>query len=166
MNALMGKALVDVDFRQPIEVMTALNQVFLMEKHNNLYFTIWYGVMQKSTRTLRYSSGGHPPAVMFAGAETELLRCRAMPIGTLESMEFEEGQTQVPVGATLYVFSDGIYEIRTTDGVELELNEFVEILQRPERETGRKVDEVLATMRELQGHPHFDDDVSLLELRL
>jgi sigma-B regulation protein RsbU (phosphoserine phosphatase) len=166
MNALMGKTLVDVDFRQPIEVMTALNQVFLMEKHNNLYFTIWYGVMQKSTRTLRYSSGGHPPAVMFAGAETELLRCRAMPIGTLESMEFEEGQTQVPVGATLYVFSDGIYEIRTADGVELELNEFVEILQRPERETGRKVDEVLATMRELQGHPHFDDDVSLLELRL
>jgi sigma-B regulation protein RsbU (phosphoserine phosphatase) len=166
MNALMGKTLVDVDFRQPIEVMTALNQVFLMEKHNNLYFTIWYGVMQKSTRTLRYSSGGHPPAVMFAGDETELLRCRAMPIGTLESMEFEEGQTQVPVGATLYVFSDGIYEIRTTDGVELELNEFVEILQRPERETGRKVDEVLATMRELQGHPHFDDDVSLLELRL
>jgi len=72
----------------------------------------------------------------------------------------------VPVGATLYVFSDGIYEIRTTDGAEMELNEFVEILQRPEREAGRKVDEVLETMRELQGHPHFDDDVSLLELRL
>lgn len=166
MTALMGKTLVGVDFREPARVMEALNTVFLMEKHNNLYFTLWYGVLQKSTRTLRYSSGGHPPAVMLTAAGPELLRCRAMPIGTLEGMEFEEGQTQVPVGATLYVFSDGIYEIRTTDGAEMELNEFVEILQRPEHEPGRKVDEVLETMRELQGHPHFDDDVSLLELRL
>lgn len=166
MNALMGQTLVDVDFREPIKVMAALNQVFLMEKHNNLYFTIWYGVMQKSTRKLRYSSGGHPPAVMFAGAETELLRCRAMPIGTMEDTEFEEGQTQVPHGATLFVFSDGIYEITKQSGDEVELNEFVEILRKPEQVSGQKVNEVLETMRELQGRSHFDDDVSLMEFRL
>ena len=166
MNALMGQTLVDVDFREPINVMSALNQVFLMEKHNNLYFTIWYGVMQKSTRKLRYSSGGHPPAVMFAGAETELLRRRAMPIGTMEDTEFEEGQTQVPHGATLFVFSDGIYEITKQSGDEVELNEFVEILRKPEQSPGQKVNEVLETMRELQGRAHFDDDVSLMEFRL
>jgi len=166
MNALIGRTLIDVDFREPGKVMAALNNVFLMEKHNNLYFTMWYGVLQKSTRVLRYSSGGHPPAVMLDGDRVELLRCRAMPIGTLEDMDFEEGRTEVPPGATLYVFSDGIYEIRTPEGGEMELSAFVDILQRPEREPGRKVDEVLATMRELQGHPHFDDDVSLLEVRL
>ncbi len=166
MNALMGRTLVDVDFRQPIEVMSALNQVFLMEKHNNLYFTLWYGVMKKSTRQLRYSSGGHPPAVMFAGGETELLRCRAMPIGTLEGMEFEEGQTQIPEGATLFVFSDGIYEITRQSGDEVELDEFVEILRQPEQSPGQKVNEVLETMREIQGRAHFDDDVSLMEFRL
>ncbi len=166
MNALTGRTLIDVDFREPGKVMAALNNVFLMEKHNNLYFTMWYGVLQKSARVLRYSSGGHPPAVMLDGDRVELLRCRAMPIGTLEDMDFEEGQAEVPPGATLYVFSDGIYEIRTPEGGEMELSAFVDILKRPEREPGRKVDEVLATMRELQGHPHFDDDVSLLEVRL
>jgi sigma-B regulation protein RsbU (phosphoserine phosphatase) len=166
MNALTGRTLIDVDFREPAKVLAALNNVFLMEKHNNLYFTMWYGVLRKSTRTLRYSSGGHPPAVMLDGDRVELLRCRAMPIGTLEDMDFEEGRTEVPPGAALYVFSDGIYEIRTPDGGEMELNAFVEILKRPEREPGRKVEEVLETMRELQGHPHFDDDVSLLEVRL
>jgi len=166
MNALIGRTLIDVDFREPGKVMAALNNVFLMEKHNNLYFTMWYGVLQKSTRVLRYSSGGHPPAVMLDGDRVELLRCRAMPIGTLEDMDFEEGRTEVPPGATLYVFSDGIYEIRTPEGGEMELSAFVDILKHPEREPGRKVDEVLATMRELQGHPHFDDDVSLLEVRL
>jgi len=166
MNALIGRTLIDVDFREPGKVMAALNNVFLMEKHNNLYFTMWYGVLQKSARVLRYSSGGHPPAVMLDGDRVELLRCRAMPIGAMEDMDFEEGRTEVPQGATLYVFSDGIYEIRTPEGGEMELSAFVDILKHPEREPGRKVDEVLATMRELQGHPHFDDDVSLLEVRL
>jgi sigma-B regulation protein RsbU (phosphoserine phosphatase) len=166
MNALMGQTLVGVDFREPPKVMAALNSVFLMEKHNNLYFTMWYGVLQKSTRTLRYSSGGHPPAVMLTETGAELLRCRAMPVGTLEGMDFEEGRIAVPKGATLFVFSDGIYEIRKPDGAELELSEFVEVLTRPEQEPGRKVDEVLTTMRELQGHDHFEDDVSLLALWL
>lgn len=164
MNALMGQTLVDVDFREPVKVMEALNSVFLMEKHNNLYFTIWYGVLQKSTRNLRYSSGGHPPAVMLTASGPELLRCRAMPIGTLEGMAFEEGQTRVPAGATLYIFSDGIYEIHTPEGHELELDAFVQILQRPEGPGMNKVDEVLETMQVLQGHPNFEDDVSLMQL--
>ncbi len=166
MNALMGRTLVDVDFREPAEVMAALNQVFLMEKHNNLYFTLWYGVLQKSTRALRYSSGGHPPAVMVSAQGVELLRCRAMPIGTLEGAAFEEGQTVVPPSTRLYVFSDGIYEVQKTDGAEMELDAFVEILRQPETEPGRKVHEVLALMQTLQGQTQFDDDVSLLEVCL
>jgi len=144
-----------------------LNSVFLMEKHNNLYFTIWYGVWQKSTRILRYSSGGHPPAILLTpDGRVESLRCRAMPIGTLAEMTFEEAQTEIPPGSTLYVFSDGVYEVQTTSGQEMELDEFINILKAPERQAGRKVDEVLDTMVELQGRSHFDDDVSLMELKL
>lgn len=166
MNALMGRTLMDVNFREPGKVLAELNNVFLMEKHNNLYFTMWYGVLQKSTRTLRYASGGHPPAVLLTGEGVELLRCHAMPIGTLEDMAFEEGSTQAPPGAALFVFSDGIYEIHTPAGAELDLPAFTEVLTRREREPGRKVQEVLETMQALQGHAQFDDDVSLLALWL
>lgn len=167
MNALMGQTLVNVNFREPIAVMDSLNSVFLMEKHNNLYFTIWYGVWQKSTRILRYSSGGHPPAILLTpDGGVESLRCRAMPIGTLAEMTFEVAQTEIPPGSTLYVFSDGVYEIQKTSGQEMELDEFISILKAPERQAGRKVDEVLETMVELQGRSHFDDDVSLMELKL
>jgi sigma-B regulation protein RsbU (phosphoserine phosphatase) len=84
----------------------------------------------------------------------------------MDDTEFEEGQTQVPHGATLFVFSDGIYEITKQSGDEVELSEFVEILRKPEQAPGQKVNEVLETMRDLQGRSHFDDDVSLMEFRL
>ncbi|MFN5745055.1 MAG: SpoIIE family protein phosphatase [Methylococcaceae bacterium] len=166
MNALMGRTLVDVDFREPAKVLTSLNNVFLMEKHNNLYFTMWYGVLNKSSRVLRYSSGGHPPAVLLADGGTTLLRCRAMPVGTMADNVFEEGSVVVPPAARLYVFSDGIYEVHDDQGEELAFEAFVAILAQPEKAVGKKVDELLAQMCAIQGHADFSDDVSMLELRL
>lgn len=164
MNALQHQTLPDVDYREPIKVMEALNAAFPMEKHNNLYFTIWYGVFQWSTRKIRYTSAGHPPAILLTPSGLEQLKCRAMPIGTYEGNTFEEGATVIPEGAKLYIYSDGLYEIQTRDGAELEFTVFLDELQRSEVEPGRKVHEVLERMADLQGRAHFDDDVSMVEL--
>jgi sigma-B regulation protein RsbU (phosphoserine phosphatase) len=164
MNALQHQTLADVDYREPIKVMEALNAAFPMEKHNNLYFTIWYGVFQWSSRTIRYTSAGHPPAILLTDSGLEQLKCRAMPIGTYEGNTFEEGASLIPEGAKLYIYSDGLYEIQTRDGSELEFTVFLEELQKPERVPGRKVHEVFETMAGLQGRAHFDDDVSMVEL--
>ena len=49
----------------PAEVVKQLNQSFKMEEQGDHYFTAWYGIYKASTRTLRYTSAGHPPAVLF-----------------------------------------------------------------------------------------------------
>ncbi|MCF7765196.1 MAG: response regulator [Verrucomicrobia bacterium] len=67
MNVLRSRALPDTDFHAPEAVLRALNEAFAMERHHNLYFTIWYGVFQRSSRRLTYASGGHPPALLLHG---------------------------------------------------------------------------------------------------
>ncbi len=57
-NVMRTMSLQNVDFREPDEVLRGLNDTFPMEKHNNMYFTIWYGVYQKSSARLRHVSGG------------------------------------------------------------------------------------------------------------
>lgn len=166
MNALMGQSLGAVDFREPAAVLVALNGLFPMEKHNNLYFTLWYGVAHLPSRTLRYASAGHPPAVLLGGAEPGLLRCRAMPIGTWPEARFETGAASLPDEARLYLFSDGLYEIDGPDGAAVEFEAFVRVLAEPEGRPGRKIAEVVAAMRAWQGREDFDDDVSLLEVRI
>ena len=63
-NVLRSAALPNTDFRDPGAVLSALNDAFPMERQNNMYFTIWYGVLKRSTGELRYASGGHPPSVL------------------------------------------------------------------------------------------------------
>ena len=68
MNVLRSNSLPGVDMREPSAVLAALNERFPMENHNNMYFTMWYGVYNKKQRRLAYASGGHPPAVLVAEA--------------------------------------------------------------------------------------------------
>ena len=49
MNALRSQALPQTDFREPGQVLAALNNAFQMDQQNGLFFTIWYGVYHKPT---------------------------------------------------------------------------------------------------------------------
>src|SRR5262249_34667110 len=44
LNTIRSENLARVDFRQPEAVLAGLNRVFRMERQNNLFFSIWYGV--------------------------------------------------------------------------------------------------------------------------
>src|SRR5262249_44992679 len=68
-NVLLARSLADTDFREPAQVLTRLNDVFPMEKQDNKYFTMWYGVYRKSDRTLAHCNAGHPDALLFTGAD-------------------------------------------------------------------------------------------------
>ena len=56
-NALRTQNLPKTDFHNPSSVLSALNRAFQMENHNNLFFTIWYGVFDTETRQIIYASG-------------------------------------------------------------------------------------------------------------
>ena len=66
MNTLANQSLQDTDLRAPDQVLARLNAMFPMARHHEMYFTIWYGVFHAGTRRLRYATGGHPAALLFA----------------------------------------------------------------------------------------------------
>ena len=90
-NVIRSGALPGVDFQDPGAVLTALNDAFPMERQNNLYFTLWYGVYHAPSRMLTFASGGHPPALLVEAGPTGTLLSRrltsnGMIIGVMEDM--------------------------------------------------------------------------------
>jgi sigma-B regulation protein RsbU (phosphoserine phosphatase) len=151
---------------EPGTVLTALNEIFPMEEHGLKYFTIWYGVYEAPTRTLRYASAGHPPAVRLRGGETEELGAPGLPVGSWQGTTYSTHATQLLAGDRLYVFSDGAYEVTRALGGEFARSEFAALLRDAAACTDRAcVEEVLDRMRNIQEAVGFQDDWSLLELR-
>ena len=115
----------------PAGVLAMLNARFAMERHNDMYFTAWYGVYRRSTRELVYANGGHPPPILVppgAGEPTRLV-AEGLVVGAWPDARFEPGRCHVEPGSHLYVFSDGAYELTRPDGTAFDYAGLVELLR-------------------------------------
>jgi sigma-B regulation protein RsbU (phosphoserine phosphatase) len=168
-NLLRSQTLPQADFHDPRSVLNALNLAFQMEKQNNMFFTIWYGVYNKTTRQVTYASGGHPPAILITGetadrAKIYELKTPGVVIGALPEAYFENATIAVQQYNRLYVFSDGVYEItRINNGPMLELQEFIDMLVAFSQKDKRMLEELVQQIQEIQGKKTFADDFSLLQ---
>jgi serine phosphatase RsbU (regulator of sigma subunit) len=169
-NTLRTGALSGTDFRLPGDVLSTLNQAYQMDSHNDLYFTIWYGVYEPSARRLRYASAGHPaPILVRAQGESSVtapLRAKGPVLGVLPGVRYRAEESVLDGPASLYVFSDGAYEITKPDGTMLEFAAFEEALARPAPRDTSDLDALLAFAREAHGAPTLEDDFSIIKMTL
>jgi len=168
-NVLRAQTLPQTDFRQPAEVLGALSEAFDMEKQNNTYFTMWYGVYDRRERLLTYASGGHPPAILLSGsspaeAEVHLLSTDGFVVGGLPGVAYHSGSQTVGAFGKLFVYSDGVYEIKKTDGTWWLVEEFVEFMSRPSEAGRSDIDRLVDQVRRLSGSETMEDDFTMLEV--
>jgi sigma-B regulation protein RsbU (phosphoserine phosphatase) len=83
-------------------------------------------------------------------------------IGLVADLKYPSARIELPRPAELYIFSDGVYEIARPDGSWQSLSEFTNYL----RDVRPSIDELLNRMREIHGVTEFEDDFSLLRLKL
>ncbi len=172
MNALRSQALPQTDFRQPGQVLFALNNAFPMEQHNGLFFTIWYGVYHAPSRRLDYAGGGHPPALLVTGptadqAAMQVLEASGPMIGAVPDLEFQSASTTLNSFAKIYLYSDGVYEIERIDKTMWPFEEFLEFMRLGPHDAvpDTKMDALIAHDRAIQGREEFVDDCSIVTLR-
>ena len=167
LTAIRSETLPQTDFRDPAAVLAALNRAFPMERHNDMFFTAWYGVFERGRRRLRWAGGGHPPALLLVGgAEPRLLGSEGPLIGAVEGLEFTADEVEVPPGSRVFVYSDGAFEISRPDGSMWAFDEFVDTLAAGGAPAAGRMDALLAKVRELSGREDFHDDFSIMELVL
>jgi len=172
MNVLRSQTLPDTDFCHPGQVLQGLNETFQMEDQHNMYFTMWYGVWSRASGELAYASGGHPPAVLLTGpsleaSTTKELATPGMVIGGMPGLEFPAETCTLDKFNSLFVFSDGVYEVKKKeDGKVWTLEQWVELLDKFTHGPPDDLDWVVDQVRAIQGTEQFEDDFSLLQVVL
>lgn len=171
LSLLRSRTLPNVDYYKPSDVLRALNTTFQMSYQNDKYFTIWYGVYNRSKRQLVYASAGHPPAVLISqsptsNAKVKQLKTPGMPVGMFPDARYVDNCCDVEDLSTLYIFSDGVYEIHQPDGNIWGLDSFIDLLAAYNGATADPLELVLSYIQKLNAKPVFDDDWSLLKVNL
>jgi len=163
LNVLRTQLLANLDFRDPSAVLEGLTRAFPMARNNDKYFTIWYGVYHEPSRMLSYASGGHHAAVLVREKDDGVpLHTGGPVIGMMQSLKYPANRVSVPPSAEIYLFSDGVYEIARPDGSWQSWEEFSRFLQ----ESHPSIEMIVQRMREMHGSEEFEDDFSLLKMKV
>lgn len=165
LNTLRFQLLPGCDFTEPKEVFTALNTAYQMTDYNDMYFTIFYGVYDKSTRELKYSSAGHPPAILVnASGKSEFLEVRNFLIGGMPEFDFVRKSVKIEPNSSVYVYSDGAYEIKLGSGKYWSEDELKSFLTKRKDEGEKVLEELYEKAKDLSATKELEDDFTVLKI--
>jgi sigma-B regulation protein RsbU (phosphoserine phosphatase) len=153
----------------PADVANELNRRFPMEDQGNLYFTMFYGILNTLTGDLRYVSAGHPPAVLLPvdGGQPQMLPAEGFAIGWMEEIDAAEETIALNTGDRLFIFSDGVPEAMNEDLEEFGDARMLELISQTR---GMTIDAAVAKIK--TGIDEWcrvhgpKDDVSILAVEL
>jgi len=102
----------------PAETLSRLNRLMVEDFPSGRFVTLIYAVLDPARRTLKFSSAGHLPPLLVARDTARFLETEAgTPLGLRES-DFSEIQVELPRGARVVLYSDGITEAAGVDEEE------------------------------------------------
>ena len=166
-NLLRSRGLSNVDYYQPDTVLQGLNRAFQMSDRNDKYFTIWYGVYNWRNRRLVYSSAGHPPAILLTSTSHSLekrLKTPGVPVGMFPDIQYVNATCKIQSNSSLYVFSDGLYEVEQQPNSHWGLEKLIELLKKYQQTPERDLQRLLQYIKTWHPNFQFEDDLSILQI--
>ena len=103
-NTLLGKS--------PAKVLMDANNAICANNREDMFVTVWLGVMDMCTGKIVAANAGHErPVLMHAGGDCDLLDDpHGFAVGGIEGMKYKEYEIQLNPGDKLFLYTDGVPE--------------------------------------------------------
>ena len=108
-NAMMSKS--------PAEILTDTNDAICKNNREEMFVTVWLGILELSTGKLTSANAGHEyPALMQPDGEFELVKYKhGFVIGGMEGVRYKESEVTLKPGAKLFLYTDGVPEATSAE---------------------------------------------------
>jgi len=95
----------------PGRLLEVVNQRIIADMKSGLFVTLFYGVLDLHNSRLTYCNAGHPPPFIFLPSQEGPARAlgrTGIPLGISDGVAWEQASTEIPPGALLLLYTDGI----------------------------------------------------------
>jgi serine phosphatase RsbU (regulator of sigma subunit) len=165
LNMLKSYVQRHVLLNNPEEVITSLNESFLMEDHSDLFFSMWYGVYHRDSGELKYVCAGHPfPLIINHQSHISVTAKANVPIGWFSGYQYSSESIKIEPGTRIYLFSDGAYELLKDNNEIMNLKEFYDFLLKENDDKNQELSGLIKKLQQIQEREEFLDDLSLVRI--
>jgi sigma-B regulation protein RsbU (phosphoserine phosphatase) len=151
--------------RRPSELMHALNEVLIERKADARYVTLLLMLWHRHSGEVTLANAGAIPPMVCRGGEILKLRAEGVPLGLLDSREYEEVTFQARPGDVMVFYSDGVTDHLDAGGREYGRTRLAAVIKQHCYKPAREI--VSAIFAELDAFcPTLFDDQTLLVIKM
>lgn len=142
---------------------------YMTENHlsQGYFATLFFGILDPATGHFLYINGGHnPPVLISAAGERRLLQPTGPAVGILPDSQFRVGELLMDVGDSLFLYTDGVTEARSSDGAFFGEDRMFDVLtEQPIDSAAALLDRMDAALVSHVGTADQFDDITMMALR-
>ena len=147
--------------KSPKEVLETVNNQICSNNREEMFVTVWFGVLDITTGTVTAANAGHEyPILKSADGGFEVVKDKhGFVIGGMEGVKYREYDINLSPGAKLFLYTDGVTEATNNENELFGMDRTVQSLNL--RADG-SVQDILKSVKEqidsfAEGAPQFDD---------
>ena len=157
-----------VDLSNMLQAVTLTND-YISEEHGqeNMFATLFFGVLNPATGDLSYINGGHEPLFIIGRSGIkETLNAAGPVVGIFSGAKFEIQQSKLEPGDILIGYTDGVTEALSPQETFFSKEKFRSLLELPASSATELIDRIQADLFDhIDKAPQFDDITMLAVYR-
>jgi len=149
----------------PADVLTRANEMICLNNPEEMFVTVWIGILQISTGKLIAANAGHEyPAIKYADGRFELLKDRHdFVIGGIDGFRYNEYQLDLLPGTKLFLYTDGVPEATDKEDKMFGIERMIEALNiEPEENPEKIISNVRKAINDFAKDAEQFDDLTML----
>ena len=151
--------------KSPQRIVGTMNRNLVEMNINDMFITLFCGVLDLGTGHLRYCNAGHNAPYLLAESQSaQLPVIPNVPLGVMDGFPFEEQETDLQSGMGIFLYTDGLTEAEN-EALELFGTERVETVLNAGLTADAQVQKMLNAVRAYVDKAPQSDDLTLLCIR-
>ncbi len=156
--------------KKPSEMLRELNSYFLKElDRSDLFVTMFYLQYNPANRRLIYANAGHNTPLLWKNRQKQIMTLDAegLIFGIKGDISFEQKATDLEPGDILLLYTDGIIEAENKDNDLFGIERLGKVLEESNDLNPQElIDQIMIQGRIFTGMRHFNDDVTLVVMKV
>ena len=118
----------------PAEIITRVNKQICSNNSQEMFVTVWLGILELSTGKLTAANAGHEyPVIRQGSGSYELYKdVHGFVVGGLDDMDYDDYEVQLEPGSGIFLYTDGVTEATDEEGKLFGTDRIVEALNSGE----------------------------------
>ena len=153
----------------PNRIVTIMNKTIADMNKNQMFVTLFVGVLDLPTGRLRYCNAGHDAPLLVGAGVGELPCDPNIPVGFMPEWEYSLQEAQIFTGTTIFLFTDGLTEAMNADYTEFQMESINDVAARAlanqQQDPRQLIGQMTEAVHQFVGDAEQSDDLTMMAIQ-